>query len=314
MRTAPATTTTPRPRRGGARDRLLLPASLIAAALLAGCASLGAGGGGGTDVEPGDGGDTTADPADPAAPVLEVAHGGGFVPVGYDFSSVPQLTVYADGLAVVPGPMIEIFPAPALPNLRAHQLDDADVDELIALAREAGLLAEVSSYGTPPVADAGATTVTLRHDGRTWVHSAEALGFLEAPVEDGGVQPDLAGVTAEEAEARQALWDFVEAAQGLVTAAPEEAYDVEAWAVMGAEVDESTLAPAEDGMERQRLAWPLSTPVPSEMQCVVVDGEEAATLTAALAEANAMTLWESGDALHEAWFRPLLPHEDGCPE
>ena len=307
MSGAPAPTPAATTRAPGAASRPLL-LSLAAATLLAGCASLG--GGGPATVDPGslDGGALPDD-----VPVLQVAHGGGFVPVGYDFSSVPQLTVYGDGLVVVPGPQIEPYPAPALPNLLTHQLDAEQLDALLELAADAGLLAAAPSYGTPPVADAGATTVTLVHDGRTWVHAAEALGVLESP--DSGMSAEDLGLTAEEAEARQALHDFVGAAQELVAAAPEAgAYEVPAWAVMAAEVGEEALVPAEDGLERQRLAWPVETALPAEMACVVVDGDEAAAVTTALAGANTLTVWEQDGVHHEVWFRPLLPHEDGCPE
>ncbi|WP_298458755.1 hypothetical protein [uncultured Cellulomonas sp.] len=246
---------------GRRRPRRLGAASAVAAAVvLAGCA----------DVD-GVGSPTTPDPSgDPAGevvaadlPLLQIERSGGFVLMGTDFASVPELTVYADGEAIAHGPQILIYPPPALPNLVRHDLSDADVEALIAAAREAGLLDAAGDYGQPPVADAPTTFVTLRVDGREFVHSAEALGIGDgaAPAEpvpattegttegtdegaDAGTDdalPDeprpgdelLPGLTEDERSARAELAAFIARAHELVgTSGEGEPYPLDAFAVM----------------------------------------------------------------------------------
>ncbi|GGC02269.1 hypothetical protein GCM10010972_14010 [Cellulomonas carbonis] len=334
----------------GALGRL---GALAAAATLAlaGCASLGGesadAGGDGSDRD--GGGTPTAD----GAPLLQVSHGGGFVPRGWDFARVPELTVYDDGRAVVQGPMIEIYPQPLLPNLQLHELSADDVDALVEQAREAGLLAEAPDYGMPPIADAGATTLVLTVDGESYTHTAEALGLGEE-VGD--------ALDEQQVVARQALAGFIADANDLVassgepTELPLETFAVMAWpaevpvldpsleggdgaeggadaseggateggATDGGGVDGSAPSegtaddePVEQGsmpseIERQVLPWPVPTSLADAEQCVVVEGDEAATLLETLRGANQLTMWEQDGVTYEAAIRPLLPHEDGC--
>lgn len=311
------------------RHRARVAAVAAVLVSLAGCASLDTGG-------TGDGG-ATADPAGtPAAdgaPLLQVSVAGGFVPRGWDFARVPELTVYDDGRAVVQGPMIEIFPQPLLPNLQLHELSADDVDALVDQAREAGLLAEAPDYGVPPVADAGRTTVVLTVDGRSYTHSAEALGL--------GAEGDA--LDEEQVAAREALSEFLADANDLVTASGEpQQLEPEAFAVMAWPAEVPVLDPALDGaappegtdgtapeegtaaddpgeqgdmpqeIERQVMTWPVDTPLAGAEQCAVVEGDQAAALLEALRGANQLTMFEQDGVTYEAAIRPLLPHEDGC--
>ena len=248
-----------RGRRPATRRRPIAAAVAAVVVGLAGCADLNEPEGvapGGSDPAPApttDAGETV----DTGAPLLQISHGGGFVLIGTDFASVPQLTVYPDGQAITHGPQILVFPGPLLPNLITHDLDDAQVEALVAAAQEAGLLdASPAGYGQPPVADAPTTFVTLRVDGTTYRHSAEALGVTDPPERQPGTVvgegegegageaageplpenpppgPDL-GLSPEEIEARQALSDFIQQAHELVGAAGEgESYDIDAFAIM----------------------------------------------------------------------------------
>ena len=46
---------------------------------------------------------------------------GGFVPQAYALAAIPELTITADGGAIMSGPVPDIYPGPALPNLLAGE-------------------------------------------------------------------------------------------------------------------------------------------------------------------------------------------------
>lgn len=304
------------------RARLALAGAVVALALT-GCASLD---GGGTGAGP-----TTPEPepvapggeSEPDAPLLTVEQEGGFVMMGHDFASVPMVTVYPDGRAITHGPMIAIYPGPALPNLQLSELSEDEVAELVDAARDAGLLQEVT-YGDPPTADVPTTVVTLRVEGETYVHTAPSLGVGDGTMPRGAgddtlegdpaAGEDMAGVSEEEQAARQALSDFIATAQDMAATGAQESYRADSFAVMARVATEGAQEPTADGIERQVAPWPLALDLATASECVVVDGADAQTLREALVDANQLTLWEQDGQTYEVWFRPLLPGEDGCDD
>lgn len=294
---------------GAVTRRAGLGVAAVALALtLAGCQSLG---------------DGVADPPDDPIPgespdaavvLLQIEVSGGMVMAGYDFSTVPELTVYADGRAIVPGPQIAIYPAPVLPNLQVEQLSEADVAALVAAARDAGLLGKAPSYGQPGITDVPTTFVTLTVDGRTYQHAAYALGFFEGEGPAGDVAPlaEESGITEAERAARVALAEFIATAHDLVGAAGDgEAYQIEAFGIFAWSVV-FDVEGVVDGLAAQVLPWPLDLALADAAECTVVDGDAAQTLLKALAGANTATLFEQDGVTYSVFFRPLLPHESGC--
>ncbi|WNB85532.1 hypothetical protein [Cellulomonas sp. ATA003] len=345
----------PRARRRRRPRQLPVATALAAVMTMAGCASAAVPGSAGTPT-PGTSGDVVAD-AD--RPLLQIERSGGFVLMGWDFASVPELTVYPDGAAITHGPQIAIYPPPTLPNLLRQDLDDATVEALVTAARDAGLLDDdAPEYGHPPVADAPTTFVTLHVDGRTYAHAAEALGMADGDVgtgsaEDGTVDdgavddsgavddgmvddaepaptPDLPGaeplpgLTEAERAARAQLAAFVSRAHELVgTTGEGSSYDIPAFAVMARPAPddvtgETTGAPApseatdpagtmpapDDGLARQVLPWPIDVPLADAHDCVLVDGEQAATLHDALVGAGFTTQFDQDGVRYDVWFRP----------
>lgn len=295
---------------------------------LAACGgTVGAGSGGGDGEE-----DGLVRDVDDDAPVLQVHSAGGFVMPGYDFAAVPALTVYEDGRAITHGPQIMIFPGPLLPNLLVAELTADDVAAIVEAARDAGLLAEAPDYGQPPVADVPTTYVTITVDGETYVHAANALdmgagldagegvvGADEGAAQgsDGGAdefgQPQDLGLTPEQAEARAVLNEFLAEVNGIVPTGDGEPYDITAFAVSGRPADGG--APADPEIAPAVVPWPLESVALADLDgCVVVDGDDAATLLGTLREANQLTQFDEGGTTYEVWFRPLLPHETECPD
>lgn len=267
------------------------PLAVVAVLLVAGCQSMGAGG----DPVP----DETGVPVDPQPadePLLQIDVSGGYTLMGYDFSTVPNLTVYADGRAIVHGPQTLIYPGPALPNLL---VTTTDPDALITAASDAGLLGDAVDYGQPSIADTATTFVTLTVDGQTYRHAANAL--------DSGTTSDL-GLSAAQMSARTALAAFVAEIYELV-GDEGEPYETTALAIMAWPVDaEAVVEPAP-----QVLPWPLDLALADAADCTLVTGPDAATLLETLTNATQTTLFEQG-ARYEVHFRPLLPHETGCAD
>ena len=273
--------------------------AVVAVLLVAGCQSLRPGG---TDEPVPDEpvpDDPSSTPADPGAPLLRVEVSGGFVMMGYDFSTVPSLTVYADGRAIVHGPQILIYPGPALPNLL---VSSADTEALIGAALDAGLLGDAPDYGQPLIADAPTTFVTITVDGRTYRHAANALDITA------GSAADL-GLTDDQMSARAALAAFVADAHAQV-GDDGEPYEATALGIMGWSVlHDTAVEPAP-----QVLPWPLDLALADAADCTLVDGSDAATLLETLAGANQASLYEQDSTIYQVYFRPLLPHETGCAD
>ncbi len=147
--------------------------ALLATALLVGaCGRLGDDGGT-TGSSGGDGG--IEHPTGSDQLVLRVEYQGGFVPYEYMLKRVPSWSLYGDGTVIVEGPVIEIYPGPALPNLLAFTLTEEAVQAILEAAQDAGLMDGDATYGYPCIADAADTVFTVNADGTTSVVSAYAL-------------------------------------------------------------------------------------------------------------------------------------------
>jgi hypothetical protein len=242
--------------------------------------------------------------------VLRVHTGGGFVPIEFLFTDLPEFSLYGNGTLITEGPLIEIFPPPALPNLQVTKISEEGIQTILRAAREAGLLDGDQQYIDAPVADAPTTTFTTNAGGQTSVVSAYAL-TIDMP--NAPENPD--------AEARAKLLDFTEQIGDVTTLlAPNDivadatAYDFDRLQLI------FNLATAD--LEQPEMEWPLATPlaelgVPYSVEgtrCAVIEGDDLATLLPVLREANSQTPWSSGEELYVLFPRPLLPDETGCPD
>lgn len=250
--------------------------------------------------------------------VLRVQVGGGFIPVEFHFTQVPQFSVYGDGRVIFLGPQIEIYPPPALPNLRVLRLSEEGLQQLLAAAGDAGLIGESRHYPNDFVADASTTAFTVNAGGQTAVVTAYALGL------------DNETVTEEEQTELEQIVAFVERMIDLTSWLPEsaivepdDAYQIDRLqAVVGAEVFGVTAGAG--GTPVPPVAWPLATPLdvfgePYEAgglvdgaRCAEITGDDLATLLPILQRANVYTPWQSDGQTYQVLFRPLLPDEPAC--
>ena len=249
--------------------------------------------------------------AAPDALVLQVVRAGGFLPVGAAFRSVPDVSVYGDGRVVTEGAQIEVWPPPALPSVQVGRLDADDVRRLVEAGRA---LAEAGEdYGQPPVADAPTTAVVVQDGDRRAVAAAVALEELSgAGAAAGG------GLTAGQRAARDRLSSYVRQVRDTATAAPAQAYEGEALAVLAEAYGRAAPqpVPAAPGPPPEpapsELAWP--GPALAAGDCVVVTGAEADAVRQAAATASVETRWTTGGEVLRLALRPLLPHERTCED
>jgi len=172
---------------------------LIAVSVVALVAAACAAGGAGSRPSPSpapSGPPRIAHPTGASELVLRIGYDGGFVAPGYFLTRLPQVSVYGDGRVVTEGPVIEIYPGPALPNLLVSRVSEAGLQAMLAAAADAGLLGQDRHHDCVGIADAPTTTFVVSADGATHRTTAYALGIGED-------HPD--GMSPGDAAARKAL-------------------------------------------------------------------------------------------------------------
>ncbi|GAA0807609.1 hypothetical protein [Spirilliplanes yamanashiensis] len=271
--------------------------------LLFGAACAGSAGDAESTGAPSPDGSTGSDPAAAGeAPVLRVAHVGGFITPEVTLSRIPLVSLYDDGRLITPGPQIMIYPAPALPSVQVTTVKPEVVQDLVRQATAAGVR-NGTDFGRPNVADAPNTRVT--------VVTAEGTQSVEV-VALGEAMPDDPALTAAQRTARQKLSAFVEqlgALQG-TAGAPYEPAALAAIAVPWKNTDEPGISapPARE--------WP-GPQLPGDvgaagLGCATVTGADVGEVLAAAKDANALTPWTSGGKQWTVTLRPLLPDEASC--
>jgi hypothetical protein len=289
-------------------DVLLVAALLAVGVLLAACGG-GSLGSNGDSTSTGGGDGLVSHPTGANEVVLQITVGGGFVPVEYNLTLVPQFSLYGDGTVIVAGPVPAIYPGPALPNLQSTVVSEEAMQAILSAAREAGLFDPTFDYGAPGITDVATTNVVVNADGTTYASGIYALGM------DGGA----GSLTPEQEQARAAVSAFVGSLLDLSTYEAGEVvlepYDYAALAVYSQPAD-SAVATGDGEVEPNRLVWPLGDlstlgdPVPPEgFRRFAISGADLDTLEPLLSQATMITLWQSGDGDYHLFFRPLLPEE-----
>ena len=226
--------------------------------------------------------------------VVRIAYEGGFIPVEMAFLDLPTLLLSGDGHVFVQGPVPEIYPGPLLPNIQVSPVTEAGIQDLLGLADEHGLLADVEYTNPTNIADAPNTVVEIAANGETFRHSAYALGINE-----------------ESDPARKALADFVAAATGdwLYGPNPEvgrqEPFQSEHFLIRASEVGDYT-----GDIEPTVVEWP------ADASLRLADAGECATIPAAevgdlFAGANQLTFFADDGITYQLTVKPQLPG-DSC--
>jgi hypothetical protein len=242
--------------------------------------------------------------------VLRVSSGGGFVPVQVNLRAMPSFTLYGDGTVIVPGPVIQIYPGPAVSPLVRSKLGERQVQALLVRARRAGLLAprtiDYGDMGTIGIADAPTTTLVVNAAGRHIERQAYALGIT---AQGGRISP-------AQAKARQALARFIARLPQGVSGARYSPHAIAAY-----------VGPfrGQGQPGARRIVWPLGSNLATagkrvssglEYRCILVGGDSVKRLSATLRKANELSRWIARPGATVAYMvvaRPLLPDERRCP-
>ncbi|SNR44415.1 hypothetical protein [Blastococcus mobilis] len=235
--------------------------------------------------------------------VLRVEHTGGYATPSMLAARLPLVSVYADGRVITEGPVIEVHPGPALPNLQVQQIARSEVQGLVDRAMAAGV-ADTFDLGLPPIADAPTTRFTVVTAADTYVREAYALWDT----------PGGSGLTGEQEKARGKLIDLLSSLTDLGAGTGPYAADVVS-AVVSPWVDRG------DGLAQPHAPWPgpplpgETTGGPPDVTCVTATGEEARAVLEAARSANAATPWTTANGMRwSVSFRPLLPDETSCAD
>lgn len=216
--------------------------------------------------------------------VLKIDVSGGFVPLSYAFGTPPVLVLTGDG-RVITAPKSQ-DEATRLTPLLVNEVDEAQIQEVLAAADAAGLLAAAPDYESdaPQVTDMPSTNVTITTD-KAWAHSAYALSF------------------ESESGDRAALADFVDEATELLSGttsayAPEE---------LRLHVEEQ--APGTN-VEADVKDWPRADIKLADIgDCMVVP---AADVTETLEAATMTTFFKQDGVTYDVVAASLLPGDKGC--
>jgi len=254
----------------------------------------------------------SATPAGPAQLILRVTVEGGFIGPAANLAAVPEVSVYADGRIMTPGPVDAIYPGPLLPPVAILDVGSVGAANIEAAIRAAGLdkPSSASPGGVP--GDLGTTVFAVNLDGAIVTTRLVLSGG--GPGLPGGLgSPDPAAAAAKDLLAR--LLDPADtwgAPHVVSSTLVPTAYRV--FVAPG--------APAGDGLSpTPAVAWPLSTPLDELGTPAVPDrgieglrqgavfGADAAVLGPVLASANSQTAFISAGNLYTLYVRPLLPDE-----
>jgi hypothetical protein len=225
--------------------------------------------------------------------VARIAYEGGFVPVETMFLNLPTLLVTGDGRVIVPGAVPAIYPGPLLPSLQVGSIGEDGVQQLLSLAADHGLLTPRTYETDMNIADAPDTVVTIVANGETIEHRAYALGL--------GGEPETDPLRAE-------LAAFVDAA---TRAASDGSIDLQPYAsdtflLRAAPVSDLSVYDPEPTV----VAWPAEAPaLDGAADCLSVPAD---TVGEAVASADQLTFFTSGDVTYSVAVKPLLPG-DSCP-
>lgn len=272
-------------------------AALLAGLLLAACGS--------QPVDP----SQIARPTGEGELVLRVETVGGLLPPLEAERALPSISIYGDGLVLVPGAVDASFPGPSGYPLEAFRIDGATLDRILAAASDAGLQGpdrRIEQEGPDFVVDGGATVITVISGAAQHVTTADALFDVDANT------PERAALSALVAD----LNELRPLADEVTT------YEPLSVAVYLGPFDDSMMP---DPGLLNRSPWPLEGPLAEfgeamepegmsvDVRCAVVSGAELEELLPFLTAANSATLAvdAGGDERQVAW-RPLLPDETGC--
>jgi len=237
----------------------------------------------------------------------------GFVAYEYSLREFPFFSLFGNGRATTPGPQIEIYPGPALPNIQQQTITDEGIRAILDAAREAGLYESHDYIEPQTISDAPTTIFTVVDAGGTQ-HVTRAYALTESNDD---------GLPSAQREARHKLRHFL-----------DQLGRLRQWLPAGSVGEESSFQPdalrvysraltAEDedaDLRQEPKDWPLDQPLSTfggpvegqDLRCGVAEGADFDRLFPEARDSNELTPWVSEGTRYKLVFRPLLPDESGC--
>ena len=230
--------------------------------------------------------------------LLEVTNEGGFIAPSAHLGEVPAVVVGTDGTIYTVDP--NATSQTLIPAVVVRDVGTSGAAQILAAMRAAGL-DQSSSSGGPGNPDAGVTVFTAEIDGQEIVNRI-SQGAPGGPGHPGGSpEPaiDLLNRLLDPTE----TWGASNVSNAAFTPTAYKVY----------------VAPA--AATGTTAEWPLAAPLAqfgspaqpnfgvTDLRAGVVFGDDAATLSGALGDADAGTLVTSAGQTFQVWIRPLLPPE-----
>jgi hypothetical protein len=238
--------------------------------------------------------------------VIEVSTGGGLaVPAVRVSDSLPRIWIAGDGRYLQQAS--DGSTNPALIALEERRIPEAALAGLLDGARAAGLLEDNPDYGSSRIADAMVTRIVIVTAGARHEVLVSALGYPDPGLPDAAV--------AARARLAQFL-DVLRHPERIAGVSGPARYRPSAMAVF-------ILGPASDPASSPPALWPLDDPRTAgaltvwpirSARCLVVVGDELASVVSAAAEKDRFSPWRFGDNLWDIALRPLLPDEENCAD
>ena len=241
--------------------------------------------------------------------IMSLTEGGGNVPISYRLTHMPEFALYGDGRIIVQGPVIEIYPAPLLPNLRVLHVTPDEIQKVLAAADAAGLLGPDARFDATGVYDLDSSVFITTVAGRTHRISAYAL-YAQFKADDPAVNAARAGLMTY----REKITDLSKFLGRQVS--DEEVYEPSSMRVFVAPTD----ATDSQGTTRQVVDWPLALdPATAGEQignatfrCIALGGVDLAAFVTVAKTANGLTVWKASSGRYSVLIRPNFPDESGC--
>jgi len=246
--------------------------------------------------------------------LVRVEFEGGFVPIEWTYTSIPNFVLYGDGTLVLPGAQIEIYPAPALPASSSRRVEEAGVQAILqeVLDAIATIPGDLNDLGFMNVADVPTTVIAVSAGGVDRTIRAYGLAeLIERPE----------GMPEEEYRARIRLQELVTKLGTLDSWLPDGSLGQEVmYEASAARLFIGKYRKVDD-LPQEPSPWPLDLALATFgdaaddsglYRCGVVEGSDWATVREAASRANQLTPWRDAGAKFSILFRPLLPSENGC--
>ena len=234
---------------------------------------------------------------DPDEAVIQITSEGGFVPVEFALGNGPRYTVLGDGRLIFQGVQTLQYPGPLVPPYLVAQLDDSQLNALLAMVDDMGLPEideESDDSAQNVVADASTETIRFWDQNGEHKYAVYALGIQE-----------------ESTERNDAFLELIETLDRFTAEAPAEPFEPdEVRVVAGVGFIDPEFADVRD--------WPLEseiftdwTELPNGWFCRTYESD----VLTSFEEATQATTWTHPDGTSEPLtllVRPLIPGETAC--